>query len=333
MAGLRKSELFDQVEEGFRLGGWKVLYLSGHNRNPTEYVIFQSDQRYRVKVYIWTVTPGGKSRPVDEFRIQPTATKQFIPEVGGKTLILGWWPQADVFAGFDLRRHSGPLGSSPSFQIGESALRHAAVSGFAPYKKASGELAVAFQPDFLGTYVQYLEEIHDSGAVPKEISLLEKLGSAPENVEDKEISKKVAKKRRFAFSQTRRALRDINFSKRVFTAYGHRCAMCGIQLRLLEGAHIVPVAERDSTDETSNGIALCALHHKAYDDSLVTFDEKYRVHLNNNRIKELKKSSRDEGLPAFRKALRTIIYLPPDQRDRPDPDYVEQANDLRGWTL
>jgi putative restriction endonuclease len=333
MAGLHKTELFDLVEEGFRLGGWSVLYLSSNKRNPARYVISQADRQYRVKVYIWTVTHGGKGRSSEEYRIQPTATERFDPEIGGKTLVLGWWPEAEVFAGYDFRYHSRRLGSSPSFQIGEAALRHAAVSGLSPSKKASGELAIAFQAEFLGTYAQHLEEIHDSGTAFREIDLLEKLGANPQAVSEKEIFKKVAKKRRFVFMETRRALRDFNFSKRVFTAYAHRCAMCGMQLRLLEGAHILPVADSSSTDETSNGIALCALHHKAYDNSFLTFDEKYRVHLNVERISELKKSGHDAGLTQFRKSLRSIIHLPPDRRDRPKLEYVQRGNELRGWAL
>jgi putative restriction endonuclease len=123
MVGLHKTELFDLVEEGFRLGGWSVLYLSPNKRNPARYVISRDDHRYRVKVYIWTVTHGGKGRASEEYRIQPTATERFDPEIGGKTLILGWWPEAEVFAGYDLRYHSGRLGSSPSFQIGEAAFK------------------------------------------------------------------------------------------------------------------------------------------------------------------------------------------------------------------
>jgi putative restriction endonuclease len=333
MAGLHKTELFDRVEKGFRLGGWSVLYLSSKKRNPARYVISRDDHRYQVKIYIWTVTHGGKGRASEEYRIQPTATERFDPEIGGKTLILGWWPEAEVFAGYDLRYHSGRLGSSPSFQIGEAALRHAAVSGLSPSKKASGELAIAFQPEFLGTYAQHLEEIHDSGTASQEIDLLEKLGANPQAVSEREILKKVAKKRRFVFMETRRALRDVNFSKRVFTAYAHRCAICGMQLRLLEGAHILPAPDPNSTDETSNGIALCALHHKAYDDSLLTFDDRYRVHLNTERLKELKKSGHDSGLTEFRKALRSVIRLPPDSRDRPRPEYVKYGNRLRGWSL
>jgi hypothetical protein len=158
-------------------------------------------------------------------------------------------------------------------------------------------------------------------------------GANPQAVSEKEILRKVAKKRRFVFIETCRALRDVNFSKRIFTAYAHRCAMCGMQLRLLEGAHILPVADPNSTDETSNGIALCALHHKAYDDGLLTFDDRYRVHLNTGRLKELKKSGHDAGLTEFRKALRSVIRLPPDSRDRPRPEYVKHGNKLRGWAL
>ena len=295
MASVPKSQLFDQIEQAFRLGGWDVLFLSNNTKNPGRYVIFREGERYTLRVYIWTITHGGKSRPLDEYRIQPTSTNQFAPETGGKTLILGWWPQAEVFAGFDLRRHSGPLGSSPSFQIGEAALRHAAIFGFAPYRKQSGELAIAFQPEFLGTYVQFLRELHDSGKTPSEADVLAKIGANPNKVRDKEISIKVAKKRRFAISQTRRALRDINFGKRVFAAYSHRCAMCGVQLRLLEGAHIVPVAQPNSTDETSNGIALCVLHHKAYDVSLVTFDKKFRIILSKSRVIEPQKVGTRRG--------------------------------------
>jgi putative restriction endonuclease len=309
------------------------MYLSSKNRHPARYVVFRDEQRYRTKVYIWTVTHGGKGRASGEYRIQPTGIKRFEPEIGGKTLILGWWPDAEVFAGYDLRYHSGQLGSSPSIQIGEAALTRAASSGFSPSRKATGELAVAFQAEFLGTYIQHLEEIHDSGKAPKEVALLERLGGDPSTVTEREINRRVAKKRRFVFVEARRALRDLDFSKRVFTAYSHQCAMCGIQLRLLEGAHIVPVADPSSTDETSNGIALCALHHKAYDDALVTFDAKHRIHLNAGRIRDLRNSARDGGLTKFRETLRSIIHLPPDSRDRPRREYVDRANELRGWML
>ena len=41
--------------------------------------------------------------------------------------------------------------------------------------------------------------------------------------------------------------------------------------RLLEAAHIVPVAN-DGTDHPSNGIALCPTHHSAFDRHYFTFE-------------------------------------------------------------
>ncbi|MDQ2696688.1 MAG: HNH endonuclease [Pseudomonadota bacterium] len=54
------------------------------------------------------------------------------------------------------------------------------------------------------------------------------------------------------------------------------------------GAHIIPVAADSSTDETTNGIALCALHHKAYDQNLLGFDEDYRIEISGSAVAELK---------------------------------------------
>jgi hypothetical protein len=66
-------------------------------------------ERERVKCYIWNITPGGKNRPADEYRVQPTGVAKFEPGPGTKTLILGWWEDVGVFAGWDVREHLKPL--------------------------------------------------------------------------------------------------------------------------------------------------------------------------------------------------------------------------------
>jgi putative restriction endonuclease len=107
--------------------------------------------------------------------------------------------------------------------------------------------------------------------------------------------------------------------------------MCGIQLRLLDGAHILPVAEPNSTDETANGIALCTLHHRAYDRSLVTFDTEYRIHVNEDQVEQLRQANITGKLEEFRAMLRNGLHLPPEKRDRPKEEFVARANELRGW--
>jgi putative restriction endonuclease len=132
------------------------------------------------------------------------------------------------------------------------------------------ELAIAFRLDFIGTgktlilgwssdhkvfagfdyrrtYVKYLEALHDTGHVPTEVHLLERIAEDPIHVAEEETVDEIAAPRQTAITQTRRALRALDFSERVFAAYGDRCAICGIQLRLLEGAPILPAAEPGST--------------------------------------------------------------------------------------
>jgi putative restriction endonuclease len=329
MAKHSKKLLLEEFESAVRLGGWNILYQSA-NTHPAHYTVWRGDERYRVKIYIWNITHGGRKSLPDEYRIQRTGTT-FIPDPKARTLVLGWWEQIGVFAGWDVRQHSGSVGASPSLQIKEEALQKALLSGFAPFVKSNGETAIALRPDFMGTYIQNLEVLHDSGKVPKEFKVLADMSANPDEVDEAEVESEVAQKRKRALISTWKNLRDSGFSRRVLTAYSHRCAMCGVQLRLIEGAHILPVEEPGSTDHTSNGIALCVLHHRAYDRGLVTFDKALKTHINETMVKGLTADHHINGLPQFRRAIRPIIAPPPDKKDRPKSVLVEKANVLRGW--
>jgi len=108
--------------------------------------------------------------------------------------------------------------------------------------------------------------------------------------------------------------------------------MCGVQLKLLDAAHILPAAHPDSTDQTSNGVSLCALHHRAFDRALVTFDDTYKVLIDEHQVSEFETTGHDGGLKEFRSALRPILILPPDKKDKPDPKFIAASNAVRGWT-
>ena len=331
MTRLPKPQLLAAVERAVLDSGWSCLCLSAEH--PGRYSVFRGEQRFAVRVYIWNLTPGGRNRPVDEWRIQATGVDRFRPEANGKTLILGWEDERGVFAGFDVRKHREPIGHSPSLQLRELALDDAARNGFAIHNKGNRELAVAFRPDFLTTYIANVEPLHECGEVENEIDLLRQVGERAEEMAETEVREVVAEPRRHAVVAARRALREIGFRNRVLVAYGHGCAMCGVQLRLLDAAHILPAVHPDSTDGTDNGVALCALHHRAFDRTLVTFDAKFRTHVHDVMIERLAAENQDGGLAAFRRALRPILALPPDRRDRPGRLFVNKANDLRGWTL
>lgn len=331
MPRLDKAQLLRIVEEAVRESQWNLLHLSPRGEHPARYQLYRDRESVTVRVYIWNLTPGGQNRPDDEWRIQATGVDHFEQEPNGKTLILGWQGEREVFAGFDFNQHQGILGHSPSIQLRQAALDQAVVDGFAVHSKDSDELAIAFRPDFLSAYAANLESLHACGQVPQEANRLDEVGRSTESVEDEVVARQFAEPRRRSVLSVRRSLREISFRRRVLTAYGQRCAMCGIQLRLLDGAHILPVAHPDSTDETCNGIALCALHHRAFDRAFVAFDPEFRVHVNEAMAADLEAEDRAGGLADFRSALRPILGLPPDKRDRPAPHFVEAANHFRGW--
>lgn len=326
----QKAGLLARFEEAVRLGGWNVLFLS-KNEHPARYRLVRGDDTMLVRVFIWQISHGGRANLPKEYRIQNTGVPELQSEPGYRNIILGWWPAIDVFAGWDIRQHLGPVAKSPSMQVGEDELRKALISGFAPYKNQKDETAIAIRPDFMATYVEFLEPLHDSGAIPKEEAVLDKLSTDPDAVSDKEIEDAVPGKRKEAIVTTKKKLRALDFSRRVLGAYGHQCAMCGTQLRLIDGAHILPVEHDDSTDQTANGIALCALHHRAYDRGLVAFDHLFNVAINEAMVKKLKADARDGGLATFRKNLRPVLVIPPDKKDRPAKNFVEKANAMRGW--
>jgi putative restriction endonuclease len=76
--------------------------------------------------------------------------------------------------------------------------------------------------------------------------------------------------------------RSTAFRKVVVAAYNHTCAMCGLRLLTPEGrsaveaAHIVPWSESHN-DDPRNGMALCGLHHWAFDQGLVGVDTQFAV--------------------------------------------------------
>ena len=332
---LRKPALLEEVERGLESSGWSLLRLSPRGQHPARYRVSKADIHIPVSVYIWNVSHGGGHRNAAEYRIQVTGLNpnQFILEQDGKTLILGFWAEVGVFAAFDYQCHDGQLGGSPSLQIGADALMHAGRHGFAVHEKGNRELAIAFRPDFLGNYVEHCEVLHQMAQQPQALRQMLQLAADPVAFDDLGMDVDVHETRRRVLSQTYKTLRATDFRDRVLKAYSHRCAMCGLQLDLLDGAHILPVSEPGSTDDTSNGIALCTLHHRAYDRRLVTFDPSYRIHLNDALLGKLVEDGQGGKLAEFATSLREGIHVPIDAPDRPNLKLVRVANRLRGWDL
>jgi putative restriction endonuclease len=85
----------------------------------------------------------------------------------------------------------------------------------------------------------------------------------------------------------RPAIRDQGFRRAVVTAYAHRCALCGIRVRTLDGhtavaaAHIRPWSETHD-DRPANGMALCRMCHWTFDEGLLGVSQEYESSLPSN---------------------------------------------------
>jgi len=73
-------------------------------------------------------------------------------------------------------------------------------------------------------------------------------------------------RRAYVTRTVRQRLHQVAFRERVIRAYQERCALCRLgHGELLDAAHITPDREADSEPVVSNGVALCKLHHAAFD--------------------------------------------------------------------
>ena len=93
--------------------------------------------------------------------------------------------------------------------------------------------------------------------------------------------------KRYALREMKQRLHQPAFRARVLSAYGVRCAVCNLQMgALLEGAHITPDSDPNSSTKVNNGISLCTIHHSAYDAALLGIDTDFSIHIRADVMQE-----------------------------------------------
>lgn len=99
------------------------------------------------------------------------------------------------------------------------------------------------------------------------------------------------------------------------------CAICRLQHpELLDAAHIVADADAGEARVT-NGLALCKIHHAAYDENLVGIAPDYRVHVNHDLLAEVDGPMLTHGFQAMHLEK---LALPERHADWPSPENLEQ---------
>jgi len=124
--------------------------------------------------------------------------------------------------------------------------------------------------------------------------------------------------RRYELGMVMRRYHQARFRRDVLRAYANRCAVCALrEPELVEASHILRDTHPKGIAAVINGIALCAIHHLAYDRNLLGIDPAGVVHIGGRLLREKDGPMLKAGLQSFH-GMR--IGQPRRAAERPDPD-------------
>jgi putative restriction endonuclease len=329
MPSLQPKQLVDSIADAFAESGAAASLISDIREHPRRFHITSGQMSFPLWIYIWTLTHGGgQARPQDEYRIQLTGvTPPLHINPDGPTILIGYEPNLICFAGFDIAKHRIFSKNSPSIQININSLRTALRDGFAFTRKGNDEIAVAFRPDHILSYAINADALHQYGADAITSELLTK-ASRFVQIREEELSV-LSKDRQRMIATVSRLSRDNDFRRKVIVAYDRKCAVTGLQLKLIDAAHILPIGAENSIDDVSNGICLSPTYHRAYDQGLIYLTEQMEMRINSAKERELIQLRLYGGLEMFKSFLGRQILLPADRRQWPSIDFIKQANAFR----
>ena len=332
MARLNKTDLFHVLFDAFLQNTDSVYFLGGEN--PYR---FSFKDKF-VNAFIVNVHFAGAGRSTsDEYRIQcPGRLLEMLElsrSAGDTVLVLGFFAPLGVFSAWDPDRFlaRNPEVTQVSIYTRLSGMRKANAEKFSTYTDKNGQKVIMFRSDLLGLYVENSTALHQ--ATDEELRyIFDVYSETPLGqplLQPIEVNRRKIQVTHTAYPRSPR------FRQEILEAYSHRCAMCGIQLDLVEAAHIVPHAHPKGFDTVSNGLALCALHHRSFDTGLLYVLRDYSIHLNSAKVRHLRKVGRANGLRWYTRQLRRRpeLLLPDNYDLFPEPDNLILGNIVRGVGL
>ena len=112
------------------------------------------------------------------------------------------------------------------------------------------------------------------------------------------------------------------FRAAVLHAYQRRCAICRLPFtELLDAAHIRSDSDGGAAVVT-NGIALCKIHHGAYDTRIIGISPDYRVHVNEKVLETFDGPTLQHSIKGVHR--QQLAQLPSAKRQRPDRDLLAE---------
>ena len=124
--------------------------------------------------------------------------------------------------------------------------------------------------------------------------------------------------RRYLTREVKVRLHQSAFREYVLDAYSRSCTVCRLKHpELLDAAHIIPDAEESGEPVIPNGLALCKIHHSAYDQNIIGITPDYELKVRGDVLDESDGPMLEWGL---KKLEGQRIVLPKHREDYPDKD-------------
>lgn len=101
------------------------------------------------------------------------------------------------------------------------------------------------------------------------------------------VAEDASARRAYITTVARRRIHQTAFRHRVLTAYSERCTICRLgHSELLDAAHIIPDREPEGLPLVRNGLALCKLHHAAFDQHILGITPDYEIRIRLDVLEE-----------------------------------------------
>lgn len=127
--------------------------------------------------------------------------------------------------------------------------------------------------------------------------------------------------RAYAIIEVRHRLHQEAFRERVLRAYQEQCAVCRLRHReLLDATHIIPDADPEGEPRTTNGLALCKLHHAAFDALFIGIRADYVIEVRHDLLEESDGPMLLHGLQGIH---HTRLHVPRVREWMPDPHLLQ----------
>lgn len=128
--------------------------------------------------------------------------------------------------------------------------------------------------------------------------------------------------RRYNLRETKARLHQPVFRSMVMAAYETRCTICELRhSALLDAAHIVDDSAEGGIAAVRNGMAMCKIHHAAYDAGILGVRPDLTIEIREDILEEIDGPILEHGLKRLHGERLRVV--PRHRLDRPDPQLLE----------